>query len=138
MFYRDEIKLKTKGQHDSHDLTPLVQGVIEKSKLMDGLVHVFNIGSTGAIGTIEFEDGLRNDLPEALKDLIPPSDEYAHQKAWNDGNAHSHLHASILGPEITVPFRKGELTLGKWQQIFHLECDIRPHDRVIVVTIIGA
>ena len=68
---------------------------------------------------------------------MPPSREYGHELAWHDGNAHSHLQATVLGPSITVPFTSGRLCLGTWQQIIHLECDIRPRTRSIVVTVIG-
>ncbi|MCB0322233.1 MAG: secondary thiamine-phosphate synthase enzyme YjbQ, partial [Bdellovibrionales bacterium] len=97
----------------------------------------FNIGSTGAVGTIEFEPGLCSDLKEVYDRLIPPSQEYGHERAWHDGNAHSHLQATTLGPSLTVPLRNGRLVLGTWQQIFHLECDIKPRDRTVLVTLIG-
>jgi secondary thiamine-phosphate synthase enzyme len=98
---------------------------------------VFNVGSTAAIGTIEFEPGLERDLPELLDRLIPPSRQYGHEQAWHDGNGHSHLQATWLGPSISVPIANGALVLGTWQQIFHLECDIKPRRRTIVVTVVG-
>src|SRR5690606_37407477 len=99
---------------------------------------VFNIGSTGALGTIEFEPGLERDLPELLDRLIPPSRDYGQERAWHDGNAHSHLQATLLGPSITVPISEGRLVLGTWQQVFHLECDVKARHRTIVVTVNGA
>ena len=137
MVHQEEIRLATSGHRDTHDLTPEVAAVVARSGIRAGTVHVFNVGSTGAIGTIELEPGLREDLPDVLDRLIPPSLEYGHERAWHDGNGHSHLQASIVGPEITVPLREGTLVLGTWQQIFHLECDVRPHDRRIVVTVRG-
>lgn len=120
-----------------HDLTDDVVRIVRKSKISTGTVHVFNVGSTGVVGTIEFEPGLQEDLPETLDRLFPPSREYGHERAWHDGNGHSHLQASTLGPEITVPVTSGQMPLGTWQQIFHLECDVKPRDRVIVVTVSG-
>ena len=108
-----------------------------ESKIKTGIVHVFNVGSTAAIGTIEFEPGRRKDLPNILDRLMPPSTSYGHERAWHDGNGHSHLQATLLGPSLTVPVSKGELALGTWQQIFHIECDIRPRERTIVVTVMG-
>jgi secondary thiamine-phosphate synthase enzyme len=99
--------------------------------------HVFNVGSTGALGTIEYEAGLLEDLPDLLDKLIPPSRNYGHERAWHDGNGHSHLQATLLGPSLTVPVADGKPVLGTWQQIFHLECDIKPRHRIIVVTIAG-
>ena len=120
-----------------HDITDAVARVVAASGIRTGLAHVFNIGSTAAVGTIEFEPGLQEDLPELRDKLIPPSRHYGHEQAWQDGNGHSHLQASWLGPDLTVPVREGRLALGTWQQIFHLECDVKPRRREIVVTVMG-
>jgi secondary thiamine-phosphate synthase enzyme len=120
-----------------HDLTDEVAEVVSASRVQAGLVNVFNVGSTGAIGTIEFEPGLQKDLPAMLDKLFPPSRDYGHELAWHDGNGHSHLQATMLGPSLTVPVKEGRLVLGTWQQIFHLECDIKPRRRIIVITVMG-
>ena len=89
------------------------------------------------MGTIEFEPGLQKDLPDILDKLMPPSREYGHEQTWHDGNGHSHLQATWLGPDLTVPVRDGSLVLGTWQQIFHIECDIKARSRTLIVTICG-
>lgn len=137
MLHQDEIQLRTQGQSEMHDLTDQVTRIVQESKIQRGLVHVFNVGSTASIGTIEFEPGLQRDLPEVLHRLIPPSRDYGHEQMWHDGNGHSHLQATWLGPDLTVPLRGGRMSLGTWQQIFHLECDIKPRERTIVVTVMG-
>ena len=115
----------------------MVRRVVHESGVQTGFVHVFQVGSTGVIGAIEFEPGLQRDLPELLDRLIPPSSDYGHEQAWHDGNGHSHLQATLMGPSLTVPLAGGELVLGTWQQIFHLECDVKPRTRTIVVTVYG-
>lgn len=120
-----------------HDITHEVAAVVTESGIHMGTVNVFNIGSTGAIGTIEFEPGLQRDYPELLDRLMPPSRDYGHEQAWHDGNGHSHLQATTVGPSTTIPITNGALVLGTWQQIFHLECDIKPRQREIVVTVVG-
>jgi len=120
-----------------HDLTGRVAAIVKSSGIKVGVVHVFNVGSTAALGTIEFEPGLQRDLPSTLDRLIPPSRAYGHEQAWHDGNGHSHLQATLLGPSLTVPVAGGNLVLGTWQQIFHLECDVRPRQRSVVVTVVG-
>lgn len=120
-----------------HDLTPQVADAVAASGIRIGAATVFNVGSTAAVGTIEFEPGLQQDLPEILNKLAPPGRHYGHERAWGDGNAHSHLQATTLGPSITIPIADGQLVLGTWQQIFHLECDNKPRQRTIVVTVMG-
>ncbi len=137
MVYREEIEVKTSGHRDMHEITKRVGAIVVRSGLSNGVVNVFNKGSTGIIGTIEYEPGLERDLPEMLDRLIPPSLDYGHERQWHDGNGHSHLQASLMGPGITIPFSDGQLILGTWQQIFHLEADIKPRNRSIVVTVIG-
>jgi secondary thiamine-phosphate synthase enzyme len=137
MLLQEQFTISTRGHKDMHDLTEQVAAVVARSKARTGIVHVFNIGSTAALGTIEFEPGLRQDLPAVLDRLLPPSRDYGHEQTWHDGNGHSHLQATLLGPGLTVPVGDGKLLLGTWQQIFHLECDTRPRERTIVVTVLG-
>lgn len=137
MVFQEQFSIASSGHGDMHDLTEQVAGIVTRSKVRTGVVHVFNLGSTAAIGTIEFEPGLQRDLPELLDRLMPPSRQYGHEQTWHDGNGHSHLQATILGQGLTVPVSEGKLLLGAWQQIFHLECDTRPRERTIVVTVLG-
>jgi secondary thiamine-phosphate synthase enzyme len=120
-----------------HNLTDEIAQVVGESRVRSGLVNIFNVGSTGAIGTIEFEPGLQQDLPAMLDKLMPPGRDYGHERAWHDGNGHSHLQATTLGPSLTVPVKDGKLVLGTWQQVFHLECDIKPRRRTIAITVMG-
>jgi secondary thiamine-phosphate synthase enzyme len=137
MIYQREIEIQTAGHKDMHDLTAEVSRIVRESGVRAGLAHIFNVGSTGGIGTIEFEPGLEEDFPEMLDKLIPPSRDYGHERAWHDGNGHSHLQATLLGPSLTVPIQDGKLLLGTWQQVFHLECDVKPRNRTIVITVAG-
>jgi secondary thiamine-phosphate synthase enzyme len=137
MTYQQQISLRTSGNGDMHDLTADVAKIVADSGVRTGTVNVFNVGSTAAVGVIEFEPGLKRDLPEMLNRLMPPSRDYGHEQAWHDGNGHSHLQATLLGPSLTVPIAAGKPVLGTWQQIFHLECDVRGRQRTVVVTVIG-
>jgi secondary thiamine-phosphate synthase enzyme len=132
-----DITRRTRGHRDMHDLTEEVARAVSKSEVATGIAHLCVVGSTAALGTIEFEPGLQRDLPEMLDRLIPPSSQYGHEQAWHDGNGHSHLQATLLGPSLCVPIRSGRPVLGTWQQIFLLECDTRPRDRTVVLTILG-
>ena len=137
MVYREELTIETAGHRDMHEITGQVDAVAQRSGIGDGTVHIFNIGSTGIVGMIEYEPGLEADLPDLLDRLIPPSRDYGHERAWHDGNGHSHLQSTLTGPEITVPLAGGRLMLGTWQQLFHLEADVKPRRRRLVVTVIG-
>lgn len=137
MVFQREIEFRTSGHRQMHDLTEAVARIIGESGIAVGTVQVFNVGSTASIGTIEYEPGLIEDLPDVLDRLIPPGRDYGHERAWHDGNGHSHLQATWLGPSLTVPVREGRPVLGTWQQVFHLECDVKPRNRTVVVTVMG-
>ena len=137
MVFQSQLEIQTTGHRDMHDITDDVAHIVQESRIQAGTVNVFNVGSTGAIGAIEFEPGLKQDLPEILDRLMPPSREYGHERTWHDGNGHSHLQATTLGPSLTIPIAGGQMILGTWQQIFHLECDIKPRNRKLIVTVMG-
>ena len=137
MVHQATVHIKTAGHRDMHDITAQVAEIVAQSDIRAGIVNVFNVGSTACVGVIEFEPGLAADMPAILDKLIPPSRQYGHEQAWHDGNGHSHLQATLMGPSVTVPVTDGALVLGTWQQIFHLECDVKPRNREIVVTAQG-
>jgi secondary thiamine-phosphate synthase enzyme len=137
MVFQRALILQTRGHRTMHDLTEEVGRVVADSGITTGIAHVFTVGSTAAVGTIEYEPGLQKDLPDLLDRLMPPSRDYGHEQAWHDGNGHSHLQATLLGASLTVPVRAGRPVLGTWQQIFHLECDVKPRERTVVVTVLG-
>ena len=137
MVHQQQIEVNTAGHGDMHDITDDVAGVVAESGIATGTVHVFNVGSTGAVGCVEFEPGLREDVPAIFNKLMPPSRSYGHEQTWHDGNGHSHLQATWLGPSLTVPVFAGRPVLGTWQQIFHLECDVKGRRRTVVVTVQG-
>jgi secondary thiamine-phosphate synthase enzyme len=122
---------------DTRNITEDVQKAVSGSGITAGLATIFVPGATAAIITIEYEDGLAKDLWNALERLLPLEMEYLHNLRWQDGNGHSHLRASILGPSITVPFGSDGLMLGTWQQIVFLELDNRSRKRKVIVQMIG-
>jgi secondary thiamine-phosphate synthase enzyme len=133
----DTIRVQSKGENHMMDLTEDVHDIVQRSQIRNGLVTVFVAGSTGAVTTIEYESGLLSDFPAMLERVAPKGITYDHEKAWHDGNGHSHVRASLIGPSLTVPFVEGELTLGTWQQIVFVELDVRPRSRTLVVQVLG-
>ena len=137
MVHQQQFSFHSTGHRQMRDITGEVAAAVKQAGVVTGVAHVFAVGSTAAVGMIEFEPGLLGDLPELLDRLIPPSREYGHEQAWHDGNGHSHLQATWLGQSLAVPVHERSLLLGTWQQIFHLECDVRPRQRTVVVTVTG-
>ena len=137
MVRTEEIHLRTRGNADTHDLTPAIEKALEGSGLRQGTVTVFTPSSTSAITTIEFKPGALDDLRRLLEGIAPSQGDYQHNLAWGDGNGHAHLRAALLGPSLSVPVVEGRLTLGTWQQILFIDFDVRPRQRRIVVQLLG-
>ncbi len=135
--YDDEIKIKTKGEVDIIDITEDIQKIVDKSNIKNGIICVFNPGSTGALTTIEYEPGLMKDFPETLKKIAPKNQYYNHHETWHDDNGHSHVRASLMGPSITLPVINGKIKHGTWQQIVFVELDTKNRNRNIITQIVG-
>jgi secondary thiamine-phosphate synthase enzyme len=131
------IDLHTSGNVDTHDITKAVAKVVAQSGLKSGTVTIFCPSSTSGLTTIEYEPGALKDLKRMFEELVPSGRDYAHNATWDDGNGHSHMRASLLGPSLTIPFVEKTLTLGTWQQIIYVDFDIRPRQRELVVQIVG-
>jgi secondary thiamine-phosphate synthase enzyme len=131
------ITVSSHGENDMIDITHQVNEATKVTMLKDGIVTIFVSGSTAAVTTIEYELGLRRDFSKMLARIAPSEIEYEHDNTWHDGNGHSHVRASLIGPSLTVPFNTKGLMLGTWQQIVLLEMDTRPRERKIILQIIG-
>jgi len=132
-----KIHISYGGEGDIIDIIQQISNAIKESKIANGLVTVFVSGSTAAITTIEYEPGLKSDFPEMLSRVVPRDIEYKHDNTWHDGNGHSHVRASLIGPSLVVPISNSNLTLGTWQQIVLLEMDTKSRNRNVILQIMG-
>lgn len=131
------INLKTAAKDEIIDITSKVREIVSHSNIAQGLACVFVVGSTAAVTTVEHEPGLVADMKDAMDRLYPKGIDYEHHQRWGDGNGHSHIRASFVGPSLTVPIVDGELQLGTWQQIVFMEFDNKPRSREVLVQIVG-
>jgi len=135
--FSERIDLKTKGEVDMVDITSKVESIVENRQIRNGIATIFVPGSTASVTTIEYEPGLLTDFPALLEKIAPRNAAYDHERRWHDGNGHSHVRASLIGPSLTVPIKDGKLTLGTWQQLVLVELDTRSRSRELIVQIIG-
>jgi secondary thiamine-phosphate synthase enzyme len=133
----DSIHVSLREGPDLADITAPLSRIVAESGVRNGGAQLSNVGSTGSLTTIEYEPGAVEDLKRAIKRLAPPDMDYAHEMTWHDGNGHSHVQASLMGPSVVVPIRDGRLSLGTWQQVIAINHDNKPRRRVVEVTVIG-
>ena len=136
--YCQSIEVSLRTGPDIADITSALEQLIGESRIENGQLSATMVGSTGSITTIEYEPGVVEDLKRAITSLAPPGREYEHEKAWHDGNGHSHVQAALLGPSIALAVRNGQLKAGTWQQVVAINHDNHPRKRRIEVTITGA
>lgn len=124
-----DIQIESKSENDIIDITNQVSNIVRDNNIENGAVIIFVVGSTAAITTIQYEPGLQKDFPDMLARLAPQDVDYYHDNRWHDGNGHSHVRASLIGPSIAIPIVEGHLTLGRWQQVVLVELDTKPRER---------
>lgn len=137
MIVTKRIDIQTERNCDLVDITSRISQEVKGSPVSSGIATIFITGSTAGITTIENESGLLSDFKEMWDRNVPTNITYNHDRAWGDGNGHSHVRASLLGPSLTIPFTDKKLALGTWQQIIVADFDNRSRSRNLVLQIIG-
>jgi len=132
-----KIQFSTQGNSEIINLTDLVKVHLKDTYSKSGLVHLFIAGATGGLTTMEYEPGLVDDLRRCFERIAPEEADYCHNLTHDDGNGHSHIRASLIGPSLSVPFENAGLHLGKWQDIVFIDFDNRPRKREVILQIIG-
>jgi len=131
------IRITSNGNCDMIDITAEIAREVSGSGIDSGTVTIFICGSTAGISTIEYEGGLISDFKDMWDRNVPQNITYQHDRRWGDGNGHSHVRASLLGPSLVIPFIHKKLVLGTWQQIIIVDFDNRQRSREIVVQLMG-
>ena len=136
--FQKTFELLTHGEGEIVNITPHVEKIVQESGVVSGLANIFVTGSTVAVTTIEYEEGVLKDFRRALSVLAPETITYAHNTRWGDGNGRSHVKAACIGPSLNVPVANGALMCGTWQQVVLVELDVRyGRNRTVVVTVHG-
>jgi secondary thiamine-phosphate synthase enzyme len=137
MVFGEQFSIQTKGLSDIRDITGKVQDIVHKSRVKNGLVNIFAVGSTASITTIEYEPALVEDMRDQLEEFASSTMHSRHSQTWGDDNGFSHIRATFMGPGLTAPVSDGSVVLGTWQQIVVIDHDNRPRSRKIFVQVLG-
>jgi secondary thiamine-phosphate synthase enzyme len=125
------ISVRTDSRIDMVDITASVQKEVSRADVSDGACVVYVPHTTAGVTINEGADpAVCQDILRKLNELVPPNAGYRHM----EGNADSHIKASIVGSSVTVLVENGRLVLGTWQKIFFCEFD-GPRSRRVYVRV---
>jgi secondary thiamine-phosphate synthase enzyme len=128
-----EIRIETKRKTETIDITARVAEKVKESDVHEGICVVTVAHTTAAVFVNENADpDVQRDLLTTLARLVPDSGEYRHA----EGNGPAHIKSVLVGGDITVAIKAGELALGRWQGIYLAEFD-GPRTRSVTVTVVG-
>lgn len=126
------IAISSRKRNEMIDITERVAEAVRKSGVSDGVCCIYVPHTTAGVTINENADpSVREDILACLGRLAPPGARYSH----TEGNADSHIKASLVGSSVSVIVSGGKLVLGTWQGIFFCEFD-GPRSRKVYVTII--
>lgn len=129
---RKEISVSTSKRNEFVDVTEEVRSAVKESGVKDGYVHLYVPHTTAAVTINEnYDPSVKSDILNKLSDVIPAGAGYAH----SEGNADSHIKASIIGSSDFIPIIGGDISLGTWQGIFFCEFD-GPRSRKMLIQVI--
>jgi len=127
------IGVKTRDRNQMVDITAAVQDEVARRGIRSGLCIAYVPHTTAGITINEGADpAVCEDILSRLEDLVPPHAGYRHM----EGNADSHIKASLMGSSISVMVEEGRLVLGTWQKVFFCEFD-GPRSRRVSVAFYG-
>jgi secondary thiamine-phosphate synthase enzyme len=127
------MRIETTKQTQTIDITERVAEKVKGSKVRDGICVVTVAHTTAAVFVNENADpDVQRDLLATLGRLVPDDGGYRHA----EGNAPAHIKSVLVGGDVTLAVRDGELDLGRWQGIYFAEFD-GPRTRNATVTVIG-
>ena len=131
--YTEYLTFNTKNKVEFINITEIIEKIVEKSKVKEGLCLVNSMHITSSVFINDEEEGLKRDFKDWL-DKIVPQKNYFHNLIGED-NARAHLQRTVMGREVTVAITKGKLDFGPWEQIFYGEFDGKRPKRVLVKVI---
>lgn len=127
------LALRTTKREETTDITDRVRGIVRDSRIQDGICLVASTHTTAAVFVNENADpDVQRDLLDALARAVPDDSGFRHA----EGNSPAHIKAVLIGGDVTIAVRDGDLVLGRWQGVYFAELD-GPRSRVATVSVIG-
>jgi secondary thiamine-phosphate synthase enzyme len=126
----NEISVRTERRTQLLDITREVRDAVDGE---GSAVLVYVPHTTAGLTINEHADpAVARDFEAALERMVGDDWGWQHIEEGEE-NAPSHIRAALMGQQVLIPLRDGELALGTWQGIFFCELD-GPRTRSVYVT----
>ena len=120
------------------DITARLSAIVRRSGVSTGLLSVFCQHTSCSLLLMENADPTaRHDLAAWLERIAPDGDPRYEHDAEGPDDMSAHLRMTITRTQETIPISDGQLSLGTWQGLFLCEHRTSPHQRRLMVTIVG-
>jgi len=130
-FHTEYLWFNTDQKRDYINITTEVADAVAESEVEEGMVLVSAMHITAGVYVNDAESGLIQDIDDWLEGLAPFDPDYRHHRT-GETNGDAHLKSLLIHHEVIVPITKGQLDLGRWQQIYYAEFDGQRRKRVII------
>lgn len=131
MFYT--LRVRSGEREQLVEFTDEVRRKLKEAGVQDGICVLYVQHTTAGLTINENADpDVASDMLQALRILIP---QHGMGFRHNEENSDAHIKSSLVGASVTVPFREGQLLLGRWQGIFLCEFD-GPRERQVIMTLL--
>lgn len=127
------IEIDTNGPAEAIDITRKVDMALQEDEIENGIAFIFTLHTTTGLTVNEADPSLMKDMMNLLDKLAPEKGDYLHDH--DEGNAHAHLRAALIGNSVTIPVTEGRMRLGTWQRILFFEFDGPRRRRIYIKTI---
>ena len=119
------------------DITSQVQDFVTKSSLQNGICNLF-IKHTSASLVIQenYDPSVRKDFETIFSKLVPEDFPYVHNMEGKD-DMPAHIRSALTSTSEAVPVMNGKLSLGTWQGIYLWEHRDQPHNRIVMISMVG-
>jgi secondary thiamine-phosphate synthase enzyme len=119
------------------EITPPVKQWVAEQGIATGLLTLYCRHTSASLLIQENADpNVQTDLETFFEDIAPETRDYVHDTEGPD-DMPAHIRTALTHTSLSIPVISGKLALGTWQGIYLFEHRRAPHQREVVLHLIG-
>lgn len=138
IYIQREITLKSRSKGIYLITSEILSEIPEIKSIRTGIANIFLKHTSASLSINEnVSADVRYDMEKFIDRLIPNEKYFQHNYEGED-DMPAHIKTSLIGNSLIIPITNGKFNLGTWQGIYLCEHRVRPHQRKLVITLIGS